>query len=36
MRTDLMLTKPARHLIASDLEALAIAKTMPECFKGVK
>jgi hypothetical protein len=32
-----MLTKRARQLIASDLEALAqIAENVPECFKGVK
>ena len=37
MRTDLLLTKKARGLIADDLEALAqIAETTPESFRGVK
>jgi hypothetical protein len=36
LRTDLLLTKRARQLIADDLEALAqIAEKSPQCFRGV-
>jgi hypothetical protein len=37
LRTDLLLTKRARQLIADDLDALAqIAELHPQCFRGVK
>ncbi len=37
LRTDFMLTKKARQLIADDLDALAqIAELHPQCFRGVK